>query len=118
MPNVPSDYNLFYKNISVSGRYKMSIFIAVTSYLTPLGWVVALLIHDKHQSMLSCFHLRQSLGLIITGALLSLIPLVGWLLSIGVLCAWFVGVYSAITGQFCKVPILGELYQKQLYFIK
>jgi len=119
MPHVPSDYdNVFERKLSLSERYKMATLVAVISYFTLIGWVVAMVIYDKHQSSLASFHLRQSLGLIITGALLSLIPLVGWVLNFAVILAWAVGLYSAIQGQEYKVPLLGNLYQEYLDFIQ
>ena len=96
----------------------MATLVAVISYFTLIGWVVAMVIYDKHQSSLASFHLRQSLGLIITGALLSLIPLVGWLLIIAVIVAWAIGLYSAIQGQEYKVPLFGDFYQRHLDFIE
>ncbi len=119
MPNIPSDYdNVFERKLTLAERTRMAILVAVISYFTLIGWVVALIIYDKHQSSLASFHLRQSLGLIITGAILSLIPLVGWVLNIGVFLGWVVGIYSAIQGQECKVPLLGDFYQQHLDFIK
>ncbi|MCJ8293931.1 MAG: hypothetical protein MJK15_05945 [Colwellia sp.] len=119
MPHIPSDYdNVFEKKMSWTERQRMATLVAVISYFTLIGWVVAMVIYDKHQSTLASFHLRQSLGLIITGAILSLIPLVGWILNIGVLLAWVIGLYSAIRGQEYKVPLLGDFYQQHLDFIK
>jgi uncharacterized membrane protein len=119
MANIPSDYdNVFEKKLTLSERHKMAVLVAVISYFTLIGWIVALIIYDKHQSDLASFHLRQSLGLIITGALLSFVPLIGWVLGIGVLVAWFIGIYGAIKGQLYKVPLLGDFYQQHLDFIK
>ena len=119
MPHIPSDYdNVYEKKLSLAERYRMATLVAVISYFTLIGWVVAMIIYDKHQSSLASFHLRQSLGLIITGSILSLIPLVGWVLNIGVIFAWAVGVYAAIQGQEYKVPLLGDFYQQHLDFIQ
>jgi len=68
MSNIPSDYdNVFENKSNHAEQYKMAILVAVISYLTVIGWIVAMIIYDKHQSSLASFHLRQSLGLIITG---------------------------------------------------
>lgn len=98
--------------------YDMAKLVAVVSYLTVVGWLVALIIYGHHKSRLSSFHLRQSLGLIITGCLLSFIPLIGWLLNIGVIAAWALGLYYAIKGCETPVPVLGEFYQQHLDFIR
>lgn len=119
MPHIPSDYdNVFERKLSFAERHKMAVLVSVISYFTLIGWVVAMIIYDKHQSYLASFHLRQSLGLIITGALLSLIPLVGWVLNFAVILAWAIGFYGAIKGQEYKVPLLGDFYQRQLDFIQ
>mgnify|MGYP006139108651 CR=1 FL=1 len=119
MANIPSDYdNVFEKKMTYSERYKMATLVSVISYFTLIGWVVAMVIYDKHQSSVASFHLRQSLGLIITGALLSFIPLIGWILSIGVLCGWVIGIYAAIQGKETKVPLLGDIFQEYLDFIE
>jgi|GEM_PF-4375918 len=62
MSNTPSDYdNIFEKQLSHAEQYKMAILVAVISYFTLIGWIVAMIIYDKHQSSLASFHLRQSL---------------------------------------------------------
>jgi len=119
MPHIPSDYdNVFERKLTLSERYRMATLVAVISYFTLIGWVVALVIYDKHQSSLASFHLRQSLGLFITGALLSFIPLIGWFLNFVVIGAWAYGLYAAVQGQECKVPLLGDIYQQRLDFIQ
>jgi uncharacterized membrane protein len=98
--------------------YGMEKIVAIVSYITLLGWLVAIVLHDKHRSIFTTFHLRQSLGLIITGALLALVPLIGWLMNLIVFLAWVFALYHAIQGRMEKVPALGDFYQKHLDFIK
>jgi uncharacterized membrane protein len=102
-------------NNNVHGTNKI---VAIVSYITLLGWLVAIVLYDKHKSAFTTFHLRQSLGLIITGALLALVPLIGWLINLIVFLAWLYAIYHAIQGRMEKVPALGEFYQKHLDFIK
>jgi uncharacterized membrane protein len=119
MPHIPSDYdNIYERKLSLAEQYKMATLVSVISYFTLIGWVVAMVIYDKHQSSLASFHLRQSLGLIITGAILLLIPLVGWILNIAVIVAWVYGLFAAIQSKEHKVPLLGRFYQVHLDFIK
>ncbi len=98
-------------------HFDMRKVVAVLSYFTPLGWLVALVLHGNSKSFYTSFHLRQSLGLILTMALLSFIPLIGWLLTIGVAFAWFVAVYDAFCGNTKEVPLLGRYFQVHLDFI-
>jgi uncharacterized membrane protein len=102
-------------NNDVYGKNKV---VAIVSYITLLGWLMAIVLYDKHRSAFTTFHLRQSLGLIITGALLALVPLIGWLMNVIVLLAWLYAIYHAIQGRMEKVPALGDFYQKHLDFIK
>lgn len=99
-------------------HYDMEKVVAVLSYFTLFGWLIAIVLYGKHKSSFASFHLRQSLGLIITAALLLFVPLVGWLLSLGVFTAWFFGLRSAILGQQHPLPILGQAYQAHLDFIR
>lgn len=99
-------------------NYDMAKVVAVVSYLTIVGWLCAIVIYGHHKSRLSSFHLRQSLGLIVTGCLLSFIPLIGWFLSLAVIAAWCHGLYHASKGEELPVPLLGDFYQAHLDFIR
>jgi uncharacterized membrane protein len=97
--------------------------VAIVGYLTLVGFIVALLIHNGKKTQLGAFHLRQMLGLIITGMalvvvkfVLIFIPILGWLVIIALwlsmLVFWVLGLISAINGQMKPVPLIGEYYQK------
>jgi uncharacterized membrane protein len=108
----------YYASSMNDDAYGTAKTIAIISYLTLLGWLVAIVLHDKHKCSFTTFHLRQSLGLIITGALLALVPLIGWLLNVVVLLAWLYVTYHAVQGRTEKAPLLGDFYQEHLDFIK
>ena len=91
--------------------------VAILSYFTIMGWLIALFIYGENKTPLARFHLRQSLGLTLTAALLSFIPLIGWLLNILVFFAWCMGLYSAICAEKKPLPIVGDFYQEHLDFI-
>jgi uncharacterized membrane protein len=101
----------------LKNEHELDKLVAILGYFTLVGWMIAILMYGSHRSALARFHLRQSLGLTITGAILSFIPLVGWVLCLGVVLAWFLGVYYAITGHKLAVPLLGDFYQRHLTFI-
>lgn len=107
-----------YHSISNDNISTMVKAFSILSYITLIGWLVAIVLHGNHKSSFACFHLRQSLGLIITGALLALIPLIGWLLNVVVLLVWVYAFYHVIQGHKIKVPFLGDFYQEHLDFIK
>jgi uncharacterized membrane protein len=97
--------------------------VAILSYLTIIGFIVALVLHSSKKTALGAFHLRQTLGFIVTGIALSIggavlvfIPLIGWL---AVMVAWLgfivlvlMGLIAAASGQQKPAPVLGEYYQK------
>ncbi|MBU2870510.1 hypothetical protein [Colwellia sp. E2M01] len=118
MPHIPKDYENVFDHLDHGQINKTVILVSTLSYLTLIGWIAAMVINGKHNSTLVSFHLRQSIGLIITGAFLTLIPLVGWALNLGIIIAWVMGLYSATQGQEYKVPLVGKFYQKHLIFIK
>ena len=88
--------------------------IAILSYGTLLGWIIALLLHQQHPSGLGIFHLRQTLGLYLSTLLLGWLPFVGWLLLIALSVLWVLGLVAAIQGQREAVPVVGGWYQQLL----
>ena len=97
--------------------------VAILSYLTLIGFIVAIVLHGNKKTQLGTFHLRQSLGLLITAIacwvvslVFAFIPLIGWLTGIvlwlGLFALWLMGFISAASGQRKPVPVLGEQYQK------
>ena len=91
--------------------------ISVLSYMTIVGWLIALLWHGNEQGPLARYHLRQSLGLFVTTMVLAFVPLIGWLINILLFGAWCYGVYSAFIGHKYALPVVGDLYQQHLDFI-
>jgi uncharacterized membrane protein len=97
--------------------------VAILSYLTIIGFIVALIMHSSKKTTLGSFHLRQCLGLIITaialsvvGMVLMFIPIIGWLSVmvawIGFLALWVMGLIAAVNGSLKPLPVVGEHYQK------
>lgn len=104
--------------------------ISWVSYITIIGWIIAIVSYNGsiEKSSLARFHLRQSLGLIITAVAIyfatiifsMMIGLLGTVLSIlnlGVLVLWIIGLISAVNGEEKPVPLVGDFYQKTLTFI-
>ncbi len=85
--------------------------VAILSYITLIGWIVALVIHNNDRSELGAFHLRQSLGLFLTMLICAWIPMIGWFLNIIFFAFLIVGLIYAIQGEKKSVPLVGEFYQ-------
>ncbi|REL29514.1 DUF4870 domain-containing protein [Thalassotalea euphylliae] len=96
--------------------------IAFLSYITIVGWLIAIVLYGQNKQginkrQFTSFHLRQSLGLIITAAVLSFIPLIGWMMNLVVAVFWLISAFYAFKGEYYRVPWLGNEYQNHLRFI-
>jgi len=93
--------------------------VAVVSYLTIIGFIIALILHGQKKTQLGSFHLRQTLGFVIAGfgmSVIMIIPIIGWLIGlIGfpiLFVLWIIGLIAAVQGQMKPVPLVGEYFQK------
>jgi uncharacterized membrane protein len=93
--------------------------VAILSYVTILGFIAAIFVHQGRKTQLGAFHLRQVLGLVLTGAaggLCAVVPILGWIVwffvAIGLFVLWLLGLISAVRGDMRPVPLLGEHYQR------
>ena len=91
--------------------------VSVLCYFTVVGWLISVVLFGKNRSAHARFHLRQSLGLIITSAILAFIPLIGWALQFVLLGFWLTALYQSIVGHQYTIPVLGDFYQEHLDFI-
>ncbi|MES2418139.1 MAG: hypothetical protein V4541_08110 [Bacteroidota bacterium] len=106
--------------------------IAIISYITIIGWIIAYIQFGKNKSPLAAFHIRQSLflmlcafGISIVQILFPFIPHLGWIISItfslvmlGFLVLWVIGLINAISGEQKPLPIFGNKAQDFLKGIK
>jgi uncharacterized membrane protein len=94
--------------------------VAIVSYLTLIGFIIAVVMHGNKKTKLGAFHLRQGLGLLVTGLAggiaLMIIPVIGWIISplfwLAMFVLWVIGLIGAANGQMKLVPLVGEHYQK------
>ena len=99
---------------------------AIISYLTIIGWVIALILrqNENPKSSISLMHLRQSLGIFIVGTLgYWILGMLGiyFLISIWgvlVLIAWVIGLVNAAQGEEKPLPYIGQYFQDILSFIQ
>lgn len=105
--------------------------ISWLSYITIVGWIIALVQHGNTnpKSSLATFHLRQSFGIMVSWFALYLVLMmlifvvpflifVSWILWIGLIVFWVLGFISAINGEEKPVPLLGTQFQQWFQFIK
>ncbi len=85
--------------------------IAIISYITWIGWVIALVMNVEKKDDFAKFHIRQTL-LIMIGSLLAWIPVIGWIWGVFLFILWIIGLISAINGEKKEIPVLGHLAQE------
>jgi uncharacterized membrane protein len=85
--------------------------IAIISYITWIGWIIAFIMNTEKKNDFARFHLRQSL-IIMLGSLLAWIPFVGWIWGVFLFVLWILGLIAAINGQKKEIPVLGSLAQQ------
>lgn len=96
--------------------------VAIVAYLTLIGFIVAIILHGQKKTALGSFHLRQMLGIILTGfvgaivAWLTVFILIGIVLVpafyILMLVMWIMGLIAAANGEMKPTILLGKQYQE------
>jgi len=100
--------------------------IAIISYLTLIGWIIAFVMYGNNKSELVIYHLRQTLLLMLVAVavyiaqtILLFILHIGWFLSvafmainIGLLVLWVIGLIGAVNGEEKPMPVIGEKAQQ------
>lgn len=85
--------------------------IALIAHLTLIGWIIALVMNNNTKNEFGSFYIRQVLGLGLCGLVLSFIPILGWLVSLGIFVLWIMSLISAINGEKKLTPLLGAQFQ-------
>ncbi|HLT41261.1 MAG TPA: hypothetical protein VKZ95_01035 [Sphingobacteriaceae bacterium] len=93
--------------------------IAIIAYITLIGLIIAFVLNTEKKNSFAIFHIRQSLGIGLTGLVLgmiNIIPILGWFISIigfiVLFVMWISGLISALNGKEKPVFLLGDKYQE------
>ena len=93
--------------------------MGIIAYLTIIGLIVAIVTNKDKKVSFASYHIRQSLGLAVTGialAIIGIIPFIGWLISIlgtiFIVILWVLGLINALNGYEKPVPVMGEKYME------
>ncbi len=91
--------------------------IAIIAYITIIGLIIAFVMNSEKKNEFAQYHIKQSLGLGLTGLALGfigMIPILGWIINIiGIfvlLYMWIMGLVNAVNGHEKPVPFLGTKY--------
>tara|TARA_R110002072_G_scaffold260722_14_gene419325 strand:- start:5062 stop:5418 length:357 start_codon:yes stop_codon:yes gene_type:complete len=96
-----------------------SLSIATIAYITFIGLIIAYVMNKDKKEAFANYHIRQSLGLALTGlaiGIISLIPILGWIIYIVgfvvLIYMWVLGLMNAINKKEQPVPFLGEKFNE------
>jgi len=99
--------------------------MATIAYITIIGLIIAFVQNNEKKNAFAFFHIRQSLGIFVTGlalGIIGMIPILGWIINIlGIfvlIYMWIVGLINAINGKEKTVPLLGDKYEEWFKGIK
>ena len=105
------------KNTSVTSVNSEGKNIAIIAYITIIGLIIAFVMNNEKKEPFASFHIKQSLGLALTGlaiGAIGMIPILGWIINIlGIfvlLYMWVIGLINAINAKENVVPLLGNKY--------
>ena len=91
--------------------------IATIAYITFVGLIIAFVMNRDKREEFANYHIKQSLGLALTGlalGILSIIPFLGWIIWIvGIIVLaymWVMGLMNSINKKQVPVPLIGEKY--------
>ncbi|WP_111309959.1 DUF4870 domain-containing protein [Confluentibacter sediminis] len=91
--------------------------IAIISYITIIGLIIAFVMNNDKKNTFASYHIKQSLGLALTGlslGIIGMVPILGWIIDFFgffvLLYMWIVGLINAMNEKEKPVPILGKKY--------
>ena len=79
----------------------------IVAYLSWIGFIISLVAGDKDDEFAK-FHQNQALVLFIM-SLLSIIPILGWIVAIVFTVFWFMGLINAINNEMKPLPLIGGI---------
>ncbi len=96
--------------------------VAIVAYLTLIGFIIAIILHGQKKTPLGAYHLRQMLGIILTGFVGGIVSWLTVFILIGVVLVpvfyifmfviWIMGIIAAANGEMKPTLLLGKQYQE------
>lgn len=90
--------------------------IAIISYITFIGTIIAFIMNNEKKNPFASFHIRQMIGIILIFIVAAIVGafsgMLSWIIDIFGIVLWLIGLIGAIQGEEKKVPILGDQFQE------
>lgn len=84
---------------------------AIVAHLTPIGWIISLVINMNEKDEFASYYIRQTLGIYVLGVVLGWIPFVNLIAWIIVFILWLLSIIGAIQGEKKETPLVGKIFQ-------
>lgn len=85
---------------------------SIIAHVTPIGWIIAVIINSSDKDEFTSFYLRQVLGLYLIGLIGSLIPRLNAVISLVILVLWIMSIMGAIQKERKETPYVGRYFQE------
>lgn len=91
--------------------------LAIISYLTFIGLILAIILNLEKRNQFTLFHIRQMFGLMVMLIFSNLVEqyvnsLLGTAFWIITFACWIYAVYYAIKEEYKPIPVFGEKFQE------
>lgn len=92
--------------------------IAIISYITFIGTIIAYIMNQNKRNSFASFHIRQAVGIALLGVVISVLRnyvnlgLIGSILALGVVVLSIIGIIGAVQGEEKRIPFLGDQFQE------
>ena len=92
--------------------------IAIISYITFIGTIIAFIMNNDKKNSFASFHIRQMIGIILLGIIISVISrmanlgMIGTVISFIPVVLWVIGFIGVLQGEEKRVPVLGDMFQE------
>ncbi|MEM1002850.1 MAG: YtxH domain-containing protein [Bacteroidota bacterium] len=95
------------ENIATDGKS-----VAIIAHLPYVGWIIALIMNSSTKTEFGSFYLRQVLGFLIVGLIITFIPIVNLIGGLVLLIAFIMSFVSALGGKMKPSFFLGKQFQE------
>jgi len=92
--------------------------IAIISYITIIGLIIAFVMNQNKKNYFASFHIRQAIGIALLDLVISMVAnymnlgIIGTVLGLGALALSIIGIIGAVQGEERKIPFLGDQFQE------
>lgn len=85
--------------------------VAIIAHITIIGWIIALVMNGSNKTELGSYYIRQVLGIMLLGIVLSIIPVINFFAWILPFAMWIMSLVGSLSGEKKPVFLLGEQFQ-------